>query len=135
LQLLEDDIFDELKRIQANLDTMDQDRVLVELATIKKRASRAAGLAEQILPTMREIYAGLNMASGSAGVVGGSRMGTVKISPQRKSARIMGVVLGGLAVVIGCVMLLMYINNDDAPPAKPAAKQPPVKPAEEKKKQ
>lgn len=135
LQLLEDDIFDELKRIQANLNSMSEEKVLVELATIKKRASRAAGLAEQILPIMREIYAGLGAKDGSSS--GGSRQGTVKISPQRKSARVMGVVLGAAAVFGGCVLLAIYNMggaSDGKPPTKKTAATP-ATPAEEKKKQ
>jgi preprotein translocase subunit SecG len=120
---------DELKRVHANLKTMPMDRILVELATIKKRASRSDRMAEAILPLMQEIHTGLAQGggggAGAATSTGGGRSGKVKISAKRKSARILAVVVGALAIFVGVVMLALRGGSESD--AKKSKKAPETK--------
>lgn len=122
---------DELRRVHANLKTMPMDRILVELATIKKRASRSDRMAEAILPLMQEIHAGLaqggggGAGAGAATSTGGGRSGKVKISAKRKSARILAVVVGALAIFVGVVMLALRGGSESD--AKKSKKAPETK--------
>jgi len=108
-KLMQDDLIGELKRVQANLKDMPQDRILVELATIKKRASRSPKMAELILPIMKDIHAQL---AGGEGATGGSRNKRSKLSAKKKSQRIMAVVFGCVAVLVGVAVLLFSGSSE-----------------------
>lgn len=120
LQLLQDDIMDELRRVHANLNTMPRDRVLVELATIKKRASRSDKMADAIIPLMKEIHSVLSDQSGGGAqaaskvAANGERKGRLRVSATRKSRQIMSVVVGGGLVLLGVLVLAVRGGSDDA---------------------
>mmetsp|Transcript_302 Transcript_302/g.817 ORF Transcript_302/g.817 Transcript_302/m.817 type:complete len:310 (-) Transcript_302:382-1311(-) len=130
-KLLQDDIMDELRRVHANMHTMPKDRMLVELATIKKRASRSERMAQEILPLMREIHEGLTKGGTYAATADGVRTGKLKVSAKRKSARIMTVVVSGVFILLG-VVVLSVSGSDSKKPSKTSSSKSPTETKKDK---